>query len=99
VLKIDATVDGTDHLWFGCRDDHDQMGATFARLPAGTHRLELTASGVKDAKLWTFSAEGIEIATGQQSHLDAPFVRTDVANPLEATTPAMKMDQQGPPEQ
>jgi hypothetical protein len=99
VMKVDAMVDGTSHLWFGCRDENEHMGATFTKLPVGTHRLELTGTGLNDTKLWTFSAEGIEIAANAESHLDAPFTRTSVANPMDPTTPAMKrLQQQGPAE-
>lgn len=92
VLKIDAQLDGDTHLWFGCRDERDQSGATFRDLSVGAHRLELTGSGIRGVKLWTFAQAGIEIAADQESHLDADFVSTGAEDPIAPQTPAMRME-------
>ncbi len=97
VLKVDAELDGSTHLWFGCLDENERPGATFRKLSPGTHSLELVGAGINGVKLWTFSQAGIEIAAGEESHVDAAFASTGASNPMLPTTPAMRMED-APPE-
>jgi hypothetical protein len=91
VIFVRVAVDGLILQNFDCRDDDSLQGVTLPHVAPGEHTVTLTGLGLRNAELWSGQSEAFQVEIGAKTEVSVDMSRTAVENPLQPTTPAMRL--------
>ncbi len=98
VIFVRVELDGAPVQNFDCEDEHSQQGATLPHVLPGDHTVKLTGLGLRTAELWSGQSDSFQVEVGERTEVNVELSRTAVENPLQPTTPAMRMLDKPPEE-
>jgi hypothetical protein len=94
VIFVRVALDGAILQNFECRDDDSLQGVTLPHVPPGEHAIAVTGLGLRNSELWSGQSEAFQVEIGAKTEVNVDLSRTAVENPLQPTTPAMRMLQE-----